>query len=626
VTAPQLAPGQVVAGKYSIRARLGYGGATATYTAAGAPGHEVVIKLYSPQLAARSDVLSALQAAVAGTNALPAEVAGKIVESGFDPDTRAPFVVTDVMPIPSLAQTVQLGPMPLGEVALLVTGMARAVDAAHAQRLVHGGLKPQNVFVGAAPQRPVRVIDFGVAIARAALPTGEGQALAAPWMAPEQAQGIPHGPAADVFSAGLVAFFAATGRSYWRSCQGPTPDLAGWQQEVTAPRVPASARAQELGAALGPAFDLALGRALSSNPAERFGSVGELAEALTKASATQKMAMTMPLNAMPLADLQRLRQAAAKPAAPAPQFSGGDTLAIQSPLEAAGGSWPQSPAAQPVPQAQAAAHAPSVPPTQAAPQMQPMQQPMQQAQVPQGPAPQAPIATPYGGFQAGAPAPPQGGYQPQPQYAPAQPSYAPAQASYGPPPESVVLPMQRKTGLYVTLGLVGLAVLVGAIVLVVVLARHGTGTSPVASQTPSGVLSAPPPPGSTTAATTTAPPPVDAQDAQAPSTATPEAAAPAAGTQDAGSPELAELTIVCVPECDAITVDDKALDGLDAGPLAPLQLSAGAHTVVAGKATFVTQTKKVTLKAGQKEKATFFLAKPGPAPSKPCGKFLERCP
>jgi hypothetical protein len=49
---------------------------------------------------------------------------------------------------------------------------------------------------------------------------------------------------------------------------------------------------------------------------------------------------------------------------------------------------------------------------------------------------------------------------------------------------------------------------------------------------------------------------------------------------------------------------------------------------VAGRASYVTQTKKFTLKAGQKAKETFFLTKPGAAVAvpKPCGKFLERCP
>ena len=44
------------------------------------------------------------------------------------------------------------------------------------------------------------------------------------------------------------------------------------------------------------------------------------------------------------------------------------------------------------------------------------------------------------------------------------------------------------------------------------------------------------------------------------------------------------------------------------------------------KATYLGQSRKITLKPGQVDKETFFLARPGPAVAKPCGKFLERCP
>jgi eukaryotic-like serine/threonine-protein kinase len=225
VTAPHLAPGQLVADRYSIRAMLGYGGATATYAAVLPPGREVVIKVLSLQLAQRGDVLGVLQQVAALTNGL-ADCTAAVLESGFDTQTGTPFMVTDQVPLPSLAQALQHGPFSNADVVLLLRGIARPVDAAHAQRLVHGALKPNNVFVGPAPQRAVRVVDFGVAVARAALRTNEGFSVAAPWMAPEQMQGTPGGPPADVFSAALVAFFAATGRSYWRSCQGAAPNLA----------------------------------------------------------------------------------------------------------------------------------------------------------------------------------------------------------------------------------------------------------------------------------------------------------------------------------------------------------------------------------------------------------------
>lgn len=622
MTAPHIAPGQVVAGKYSIRAMLGYGGVTATYAAVLAPGRDVVVKLFSPQLAQRGDVLGVLQQVAAVTNGL-GDAALPILESGFDPQTGAPFMVTDLAALPSLTQAVERGPLPPAEVVLLLRGIARAVDTAHAQRLAHGALKANNVFVGDAPLRPVKVTDFGVGVARAAVPTNEGYAVAAPWMAPEQMQGAPGGAPADIYAAALVAFFAATGRSYWRSCQGASPDLAALQQETAAARVPPSTRAREVGGTISPGFDGALVRALSLNPAERFASIAELADTLAKAggAAPKNLAMTMPLNAMPQKAQDLIRQQtaaavgqAATMMAPAQAAYGGSTLAISSPAEA-GWPSPQQPSAQ-----------------QAAPAQQPSQHPMQGMQG-QGMPPQqggaAMLPTPYGGFQA-APAPMQAG---------AQPGY-----SMGPMPESSVVVPKSKAGLFIVLALVGLLVVGGVVALVLFLPRHGataeTTPEPTASATPppSATAASTAPPtataAATTAATTTTAPPVETQDAGATAQASQDGGANAAaaglGADAAAAATTAEVTVVCVPDCETVKIDDKALDTSDAGtvPSDPVEVAVGPHTIAVGRATYLGATKRVTLKAGQKAKETFYLTKLGAAVpvAKPCGKFLERCP
>ncbi len=157
--------------------------------------------------------------------------------------------------------------------------LAHVLDQAHARQLFHHALKPTNVFVGFSQGHGIRITDFGAGLARAAVPTQEGYALAAPWLAPEQVQGqVPAGAAADVFATGLLMFFALTGRSYWRSCQGAI-DLPGWQRELMSPRTPPSARALQLGAPLSSAFDGVLGCALSVDPSQRYRSVAELAQA-----------------------------------------------------------------------------------------------------------------------------------------------------------------------------------------------------------------------------------------------------------------------------------------------------------------------------------------------------------
>jgi serine/threonine-protein kinase len=92
--------------------------------------------------------------------------------------------------------------------------------------VVHGDLKPQNIFVGSDGM--VKLVDFGLARrvraegARAAepghgLPTGI--AGTPRYMAPEQTLGAPASPATDVFALGTIAYEVATGE---RAFDGPS--------------------------------------------------------------------------------------------------------------------------------------------------------------------------------------------------------------------------------------------------------------------------------------------------------------------------------------------------------------------------------------------------------------------
>ncbi|MBI4703310.1 MAG: hypothetical protein HY744_19510 [Deltaproteobacteria bacterium] len=283
MTAPHLGAGQVVAGKYTVQSLLGFTGVVGTYQAVDSYGRPVALKLLDPVIGQRADLMSALERVAAVTAELPADCVVPVWDSGYDLTTGAPFSVTELVGIPSLAQHLDRGPIPIDVVARVMDGLARALDAAHARQLFHHALKPSNIFVGPAPAYAVRVADFGASVVRGAVPTQEAYVSAAPWWAPEQLQPSAQlGAQTDVFAAALLAFYSLTARSYWLSCQSMPPDLAAWQREIMGPRVPVTARAQQFGVGLNGALDGVFGRALAVYAAERPQSVGELSAALAQ--------------------------------------------------------------------------------------------------------------------------------------------------------------------------------------------------------------------------------------------------------------------------------------------------------------------------------------------------------
>ena len=108
-------------------------------------------------------------------------------------------------------------PLPVDQVATIITRLADGLAHAHSRDVVHRDLKPSNVIID--PQREPILTDFGLArqsgTPDAARLTGTGTILGSPaYMSPEQARGRLHeiGPRSDVYSLGVMFYELLTGR------------------------------------------------------------------------------------------------------------------------------------------------------------------------------------------------------------------------------------------------------------------------------------------------------------------------------------------------------------------------------------------------------------------------------
>ncbi len=128
----------------------------------------------------------------------------------------SPFLVLELVEGRSLAEWLAGTPRPARHAAELLETLARAVDYAHRQGVVHRDLTPANVLL-TADGRP-KITDFGLAkliIGAGELRTQTGDLLGTPsYMAPEQAasrhQAI--GAATDVYALGAILYELLTGR------------------------------------------------------------------------------------------------------------------------------------------------------------------------------------------------------------------------------------------------------------------------------------------------------------------------------------------------------------------------------------------------------------------------------
>lgn len=160
----------------------------------------------------------------------------------------------------------------------IVQQVAAALDAAHAQGLIHRDVKPQNIIVTDADF--AYLVDFGIAEAEgdARLTMAGTQIGSFAYMAPERFSDDPCSPATDTYALACVLYEALTGSSPFPG-NSYESQIAG---HISSPPPSATAKNPRVPAAL----DAVIARGMAKEPDDRYGSAGALARAAVRAIST----------------------------------------------------------------------------------------------------------------------------------------------------------------------------------------------------------------------------------------------------------------------------------------------------------------------------------------------------
>jgi eukaryotic-like serine/threonine-protein kinase len=185
------------------------------------------------------------------------------------------YYVTELVDGESLAARLRRGRLPPWEACEIAEQLCRALEHAHAEQVVHRDVKPANVLISARGR--VKVGDLGIArLAEGTTEGGTATMVGTPkYMAPEQANGLPANPANDVYSAGVVLYEMLAGRAPFRG--GSPVEIA--LRHVQEPPPP-------LDPSVPTALVRVVERALAKDPASRYQSAAEMADALEHARAS----------------------------------------------------------------------------------------------------------------------------------------------------------------------------------------------------------------------------------------------------------------------------------------------------------------------------------------------------
>jgi eukaryotic-like serine/threonine-protein kinase len=210
--------GDLIAGRYLLRERLGQGGMSVVWRADDdVLGREVAVKVLSSALAGDPGLRSQIRAEartaarLRHTNVVAVFDYGELTEGG----QTLSYVVMELVDGRTLADMLTGGRLPWAVTVLVGAQVAAALAAAHAQGIVHRDVKPANVMVTSGG---VKLVDFGISAAVGALDDQNGQILGTPaYLAPERIEGGPVRPATDVYALGLLLYLALAGRMPWQA-------------------------------------------------------------------------------------------------------------------------------------------------------------------------------------------------------------------------------------------------------------------------------------------------------------------------------------------------------------------------------------------------------------------------
>jgi eukaryotic-like serine/threonine-protein kinase len=258
----------VLSGRYRLESKLGSGGMSTVYLALDEVlDRPVAIKLLHREISEEADQLERFRREARAAARLSHPNLVGVIDAGED-DGR-PYIVFEYIKGRTLKRRLQEeGRLPIDEAVAYAIEIGRGLTAAHARKLVHRDVKPQNVLID--PDGRAKVTDFGIARSLESKGlTATGRVLGTTdYVAPEQAMGVEVDERSDVYSLGVVLYEMLTGDVPFRA----ETQVGVAMKHVNEPMPDVQTKRPEVSAAVASVVD----RATTKDPRDRYGTVAEM--------------------------------------------------------------------------------------------------------------------------------------------------------------------------------------------------------------------------------------------------------------------------------------------------------------------------------------------------------------
>ncbi|MBI5105554.1 MAG: Stk1 family PASTA domain-containing Ser/Thr kinase [Solirubrobacterales bacterium] len=322
----------IIDGRYRVVRRVGSGGMADVFCAEDLQlGRNVALKLLHRRFAEDAEFVERFRREASSAAGLQHPHVVSVYDRGEWDGTY--YIAMEYLEGRTLKRViVDEAPLDPSRATDLTIQILRAARFAHKRGIIHRDLKPHNVIVD--DEGRAKVTDFGIARAGASDMTQTGSIMGtAQYLSPEQAQGHAVHASSDLYSIGIILYEMLTGRVPF---DGESAVTIALKQVSETPEPPS-----RFNAAVSPALEAVVMRALEKDPHRRFADADEFISALEHAGAAPQH--TAGITALAPAAGVAAAYAATDATSVAPPPVYGEEVVVEDrgplPPDEGGGSW-----------------------------------------------------------------------------------------------------------------------------------------------------------------------------------------------------------------------------------------------------------------------------------------------